>query len=453
MCDYFHRYADTRGITPLVHLNTSVTSISRREEEDEKEGDGCGSAGEHHHHPYTIKVCQQQQQEKDSITTSQTVSVLRSKFVVVATGVFARGFVPDDLKQICIEEAPWVSWMHLSAEKPISLTTTTTTEEEEKTTEDVPWDRLWETRQPRHDTAPYNSNVTQRAKHEFLSTNLPRSGNDVGTINELLAMDPLVNCAQMIITDHFLEYVEQGKIQVAKASDFRDILLKKKKKNGNEEEDQQDDGEHDGQTNPPPVTHVIFATGYRCDVHFLSDTILSPCQPDFTSDFLPLILGKSTIHPTLSDIGFVGLYRGPYIPSLEVQGTWLAHLFIGGERKDDDDEVVAVQRPEPERLEKMLETELFIREFKGCTPEEIEGLARRRQEGNYHHPSGTSSSSSLSIIVDVPPPPRPPPPHARPEFSSPMHSLMPRSSASLIVSPKSTDFVLVVLSDRCRGQT
>jgi hypothetical protein len=45
--------------------------------------------------------------------------------------------------------------------------------------------------------------------------------------------------------------------------------------------------------------------------------------------FLPLLLHRATLHPSLPNAGFVGHYRGPYWGIIEAQARWCAGLFSG----------------------------------------------------------------------------------------------------------------------------
>jgi cation diffusion facilitator CzcD-associated flavoprotein CzcO len=72
---------------------------------------------------------------------------------------------------------------------------------------------------------------------------------------------------------------------------------------------------------------VVFATGYRPSIPFLSDDIaarlgLDGGEPD---------LADHTFHPDLPGLAFVGLYDlvGPYLPVLELQARWVAYTFAG----------------------------------------------------------------------------------------------------------------------------
>eukprot|EP00760_Papus_ankaliazontas_P002935 PhM_4_TR11337/c0_g1_i1/m.103951/K00485/FMO; dimethylaniline monooxygenase (N-oxide forming) len=373
MYEYLRRYADTFDLTKKIRFNTTVTSVVRDSTDVESNST----------YPYNVKAA--------SACGETTTTEFRAQFVVVATGVFAQPFLPDDLVVQCREAAvPYyhsqgldlsqfrgphhhvlvVGAAYSGADMAVALSSqgarVTTlvrspryylprlidNKNRGEGDEKVPWDRLWECRTASGDTAKYNSAVEHSKKHAFLSAHL-RPG---GEAHPLLAVNPDVDAAQTIVTDNFLDYVSDGKINVVKSEGSGGIsdLLRRR-----------EDG----------ITSVVFATGYRCDLSFLDDHILGPCEPDFTTDFLPLILYKSTLHPTMPDIGFVGIYRGPYMATLEVQARWVAALACK-----------KVRRPSNTKLSEMLEEERFLRSHGGASREEVAatGVGTRRRQAFPH---------------------------------------------------------------------
>lgn len=72
---------------------------------------------------------------------------------------------------------------------------------------------------------------------------------------------------------------------------------------------------------------LISCTGYKTNLSFLSDEILKELQYDPTNQFAPLILCMDTYHPSIPNLGFVGMYRGPYFGIMELQARYIAHLM------------------------------------------------------------------------------------------------------------------------------
>jgi Family of unknown function (DUF6314)/Flavin-binding monooxygenase-like len=76
-----------------------------------------------------------------------------------------------------------------------------------------------------------------------------------------------------------------------------------------------------------PADHVVAATGYDSPDF---GTLLSPdlletleWRNGQTADYAPLTLCHETWHPALPTLGFIGLYKGPYFGSLELQARFL----------------------------------------------------------------------------------------------------------------------------------
>ena len=75
------------------------------------------------------------------------------------------------------------------------------------------------------------------------------------------------------------------------------------------------------------VDAIIFGTGFRLSLPFLSETISASLELDGAQ----IGLCDHTLHPDLDGLAFVGLYPliGPYLPVLELQARWLAYLWAG----------------------------------------------------------------------------------------------------------------------------
>jgi len=78
------------------------------------------------------------------------------------------------------------------------------------------------------------------------------------------------------------------------------------------------------------VVGVVAATGFApYDFQtILPENVCKSLQYDPADSFLPLVLGKhGTLHHEFPDIGFVGMYRGPYWGVMEMQSRYLAALW------------------------------------------------------------------------------------------------------------------------------
>jgi len=80
---------------------------------------------------------------------------------------------------------------------------------------------------------------------------------------------------------------------------------------------------------PDDITDIIFATGFRpsSSSHIFSPNLLADLNFCETDHFLPILLHRATLHPSLPNAAFVGHYRGPYWGVIELQARWSAGLF------------------------------------------------------------------------------------------------------------------------------
>jgi dimethylaniline monooxygenase (N-oxide forming) len=75
---------------------------------------------------------------------------------------------------------------------------------------------------------------------------------------------------------------------------------------------------------------VIYATGYRPALNFLDSRTLKAVGYDPTDELQPILLAK-TVFPREDGLklGFVGMYRGPYFATIELQARWLCANLAG----------------------------------------------------------------------------------------------------------------------------
>jgi len=74
---------------------------------------------------------------------------------------------------------------------------------------------------------------------------------------------------------------------------------------------------------------LILCTGYRPCFDFFSKDILE--QLSYIPDdlFCPIILHRTIFHPSLPNLAFIGMYRGPFWATIELQSRWVAAIFSG----------------------------------------------------------------------------------------------------------------------------
>jgi dimethylaniline monooxygenase (N-oxide forming) len=117
------------------------------------------------------------------------------------------------------------------------------------------------------------------------------------------------------VSDDYLDCVSSGKIQVVHGRLDR-VDGKRCVVNGEVLEEEFDT--------------IISCTGYRTNLdHLLSKEIQNLLEYDPEDGFAPLTLAHDCLHPQLSNMGFVGMYRGPYMGIMELQARLLAGLWSG----------------------------------------------------------------------------------------------------------------------------
>jgi hypothetical protein len=82
------------------------------------------------------------------------------------------------------------------------------------------------------------------------------------------------------------------------------------------------------------VAAIVMATGFTPfkSLSLLPEDVLSQLEYSATDPFSPLILDKGgTVRSEISDIGFVGFYRGPYWGVMEMQARFLGKLWSGND--------------------------------------------------------------------------------------------------------------------------
>ncbi|KAL1962837.1 hypothetical protein VTN77DRAFT_9112 [Rasamsonia byssochlamydoides] len=78
------------------------------------------------------------------------------------------------------------------------------------------------------------------------------------------------------------------------------------------------------------VAAIVFATGFTPfdSLSFLPRDVLSQLEYSEDDPFFPLVLdGKGTLHADVPDLGFVGIYRGPYWGVMEMQARSLTQRW------------------------------------------------------------------------------------------------------------------------------
>ncbi|MEA2738056.1 MAG: hypothetical protein QOH05_1363 [Acetobacteraceae bacterium] len=153
-------------------------------------------------------------------------------------------------------------------------------------------------------------NPLVRDPHLFLR----RVGGDPGAASPELAFDrgrelPLT----IIISDEFLDLVRGGTVAVKRSStlhfDADGVTFA--------------DGTHQA------LDAVILCTGFTSALPFFDRAVLDAMGFDPLDQLQPKLLYRNMFHPDLPGLTFIGHYRGPYFPVMELQSRWLAGILTG----------------------------------------------------------------------------------------------------------------------------
>ena len=113
------------------------------------------------------------------------------------------------------------------------------------------------------------------------------------------------------ISNDYMDIVKSGKIEVKNsniAKIDRNIIYF-------------DDG------NSKKFDKIVLATGYKTNLKFLDKSILETLEHDESDSFLPILLYKSTFHPDLLGMAFVGITKVSAFLVMEMQARWICHVF------------------------------------------------------------------------------------------------------------------------------
>jgi len=143
---------------------------------------------------------------------------------------------------------------------------------------------------------------------------LKQLGGDPSEISPELAFDDISTAPlNVITTDDFIPLVRDGKIKVKRSKAFGFDEAGVLYSDGTRED----------------FDAVIFCTGYVSCLPFLTEEVRETLEFDPLDQLQPVILHRQVFHPHLPGLAFVGYYRGPYLPIMELQSRWAARVFAG----------------------------------------------------------------------------------------------------------------------------
>ena len=102
------------------------------------------------------------------------------------------------------------------------------------------------------------------------------------------------------------------------------------------------------------IDAVICGTGYESNLHeYLSPDILDTLDYDHKNLFCPMTACWDTLHPKLPNLFFCGMFRGPYMGIMELQGQLAAAMLSGSITLDDTTLEHALEESKQRRDQKL----------------------------------------------------------------------------------------------------
>lgn len=179
-------------------------------------------------------------------------------------------------------------------------------------------------RRSRHEEAGetvFQTDSAKRAKNAYFASVC----GDQGVFNEGLHV-PEDQDSFVAISDSYLNSVGSGIIKpvLGRLASIRGTSLVL------EDGAQLDDG----------ADLIIMATGFATAMPFLGDDILQELAFESKNLHHPLLLHRSVFHPSpkLKNAAFVGVYRGPFMPVVELHAKWAAGVLSGQHPRPGEDE-------------------------------------------------------------------------------------------------------------------
>ena len=149
---------------------------------------------------------------------------------------------------------------------------------------------------------------------------LRRVGGDPGMASPELAFDRGPELPQtIIISDEFLDLVRTQAVAVKRSATLRFDRGGVTFADGTRQE----------------LDGVILCTGFTAALPFFDRPVLNAIGFDAKDQLQPKLLHRNMFHPDLPGITFIGHYRGPNFPVMELQSRWLARILTGEQPMPD----------------------------------------------------------------------------------------------------------------------
>ncbi len=185
-----------------------------------------------------------------------------------------------------------------------------------------PLDLVFYIRESRHRklTKQLTSEVDNQLKHSYFSGIC----KDQQTVDALTIDPQSIDPPFVAISDNYMPMVKAGKITVMRGRligfDAQHALVAQFNNAGREEKDEQ-------RHKQIKIDAIITCTGYRNDLDFLAEDLQQKINYKPEDQFQSVCLYESVFHPDLPGMAFVGMYRGPYWATMELQARWIIAVF------------------------------------------------------------------------------------------------------------------------------
>jgi dimethylaniline monooxygenase (N-oxide forming) len=168
-------------------------------------------------------------------------------------------------------------------------------------------------------------NATREELNEKKNTWFKSICNQETISDDLAIVSPPTDPPFVTISDTYLDQIKQNRIHIKKGTI------------------QKIDGEniYFQDNNVLKVDSIVFCTGYQTSLPFFDKSILNTLGYKSDDQLQPLLLYKTVLPPhSLYGLGFVGLYRGPFIGSVELQSRMVCMTFSKKILPPTDEEIV-----------------------------------------------------------------------------------------------------------------
>jgi dimethylaniline monooxygenase (N-oxide forming) len=202
----------------------------------------------------------------------------------------------------------------------------------------VPHDLFTRIRAARTDAADVEAPERNRRRNRFLD----ELGGNPGRLGDEFHLDPDSTVPpHVVISDGFTAAVEDGKVallrgRVARLEHSSAVL---------------------GDGRRIPADALVWCTGYRPRLSFLPGWVQRATEYDPADMLQPLLLHDGVFPAEVERLCFVGMYRGPYLGTVELQARWACSVLAGDLPPPGADDVargiadarrVRLQRPRPQ---------------------------------------------------------------------------------------------------------